>query len=702
MTGQWYYTHKGKQSGPVSFEDLQTLAASGDLASTDEVWRQGSVDWVPATAVPGLVSQPSLTAASAASPVAAPALPELPVPAPFAPPPPPPTPPAPPRPRHHDPVTGAARRGAATEAPVQGIAATAARYGITAPLYRGTDQEPVPLPRPLGDPLRGFRRFLSWLLALPLLAALACAILWIAFAVAIPDSLQWALMVAVLPLPVTAFFWRILPNRVTNAIYLRSFRNDRDTWPIRKALQAALGRRFRLSGIRDPHRRWPVLLRFLGFTIFLFRYCTPKFMNLEAGTDWKARLWRSLGDTRCAFIDVTDLTPFVKEEIELACTCLGLSRVLFLGNATRSVEDWRRRIAAALPLGTPLEAIHVAVWQGATRERRKAFAEEVRTFAAALPAGTAGLRCEAFPLVYDTVLSGEARRAEDAAFWLSAVLGIVLVLAARELYWAFAPIGRVTDPRLFPLLALNAYIGILVVNYLVDCGSIRERVVTSVCLALVLLWLGGILRAAGKVRDAADRAISGNNLKQIALAFHNYRYVFKRFPTAAIYSQEGKPLLSWRVAILPYIEQKTLYQRFNLNEPWDSPHNKALLDDMPEEFAPPGADKGKGHLTHYRVFTGPGTLFADRWPARLTNIRDGPSNTLLVIEAREPVPWTKPDDLPYKENGLPALGMPGREWICAAFCDGAVRVFRPDPDEKTLRAAITPVGGEEVDWGRLE
>jgi hypothetical protein len=142
--------------------------------------------------------------------------------------------------------------------------------------------------------------------------------------------------------------FRILPRRATNALYLRSFRNDAETGSLRIAAQAALGRAFRLSGIRDPRRRWPALIRHLLYILFLLRYAQPNFMNLEAGPDWKARLWRSLGEARCALIDVTELTPFVREEIELAIRCLGFHRVLFIGDDSRTADGWRQATLTAV------------------------------------------------------------------------------------------------------------------------------------------------------------------------------------------------------------------------------------------------------------------------------------------------------------------------------------------------------------------
>src|SRR5205814_7143349 len=124
------------------------------------------------------------------------------------------------------------------------------------------------------------------------------------------------------------------------------------------------------------------------------------------------------------------------------------------------------------------------------------------------------------------------------------------------------------------------------------------------------------------------------------------------WPQPAIYGKDGKPLLSWRVAILPYIEQDQLYKQFKLDEPWDSDHNKKLLDKMPKTFEIPEAKAKPGH-TFYQVFTGPETVFPLdatkklRFPASFT---DGTSNTLAIVEAANPVPWTKPEDIPLTEQ----------------------------------------------------
>ncbi len=116
--------------------------------------------------------------------------------------------------------------------------------------------------------------------------------------------------------------------------------------------------------------------------------------------------------------------------------------------------------------------------------------------------------------------------------------------------------------------------------------------------------VGMLLPAIQKVRTASKRMVSMNNMKQIALAMHNYHDVYGRLPAPAIMDKDGKPLLSWRVAILPFIEQDNLYKQFKLDEPWDSEHNKKLLVQMPGIYAPVKAATKEPFATFYQVFTG--------------------------------------------------------------------------------------------------
>jgi hypothetical protein len=183
----------------------------------------------------------------------------------------------------------------------------------------------------------------------------------------------------------------------------------------------------------------------------------------------------------------------------------------------------------------------------------------------------------------------------------------------------------------------------------------------------------------------------------LALAMHNYADATGAFPPSAIRGKNGKPLLSWRVAILLYIEQDELYKQFHLDEPWDSPHNLRLLERMPPNFLPFRDAEVPPNHTYYQVFTGPGTAFEGPQGHTLKEFTGGTSNTLLIVEAGEPVPWTKPDDLEYDPDGpLPKLGGIFRNGsFRAALADGHVRNFPRGTSEETIRALITRAAGDE-------
>ena len=178
-------------------------------------------------------------------------------------------------------------------------------------------------------------------------------------------------------------------------------------------------------------------------------------------------------------------------------------------------------------------------------------------------------------------------------------------------------------------------------------------------------------------------------------------------PPAAI-SKDGKPLLSWRVALLPYLDlalggaQNELYEKFHLDEPWDSPHNKELIDQIPEIYAPVVKKDDPKGSTYYQVFFGPGALFEGSEGKTFQSVTDGISNTLFVVEAAKPVPWTKPEDVKFditqtKVNVLPLLGGQFDGGFHAVFADGGTSVFiKKSISPAALRALITPSGGEPL------
>jgi len=216
------------------------------------------------------------------------------------------------------------------------------------------------------------------------------------------------------------------------------------------------------------------------------------------------------------------------------------------------------------------------------------------------------------------------------------------------------------------------------------------------------LPFGPVLQSAfgGSARSGAARASTQNNLKQLGLAMHNYHDAFEGFPPSAVVSKKGKPMLSWRVLILPYTEQHELYKQFRLDEPWDSDHNKKILESnpMPKVYALPGVSKDTDKETHFQVFTGKGAAFDPIQATKIQTIADGTSNTILVGIAAKPVLWTKPDDMEFDPKGeMKKLLLFRDGGTSVVFADGSVRFIQDKISEEVLRAAITKDGGEVVD-----
>jgi hypothetical protein len=211
-----------------------------------------------------------------------------------------------------------------------------------------------------------------------------------------------------------------------------------------------------------------------------------------------------------------------------------------------------------------------------------------------------------------------------------------------------------------------------------------------------LPFITAYLEAKKKLQQAASRAQSQNNLKQIAIALHNYHDVNGAFPPAAVCDKTGKPMLSWRVLILPYLEQSAIYKEFKLDEAWDSDHNKKLIAKMPKTYSMPWPMTAKANETHYRVFVGNNAAFDYLKATKITEFLDGTSNTILVATAKDAVIWTKPDELAFDPDKamLKLLGfMPGE--VCnVALGDGSVRGLRKSISKTTLNNAISKDDGQ--------
>jgi RNA polymerase sigma factor (sigma-70 family) len=267
-------------------------------------------------------------------------------------------------------------------------------------------------------------------------------------------------------------------------------------------------------------------------------------------------------------------------------------------------------------------------------------------------------------------------------------------------------------------------------------------------------------KPANKIPDAdyAQRQQSQKNIRLIAIALINYHDAHNRFPDD-IKDKAGKSLLSWRVEILPYLEQHELYKLFKRDEPWDSPHNFKLLSKMPVMFRTATDPKDAPH-TYYQRFALVGGVWGNvvdpsvpmgggsaagplpgasgpaggppgaggpadgppgigagaatpttaappsngpRFPMSFVEVTDGTSNTLGVIEAGPPVPWTKPADIRYDyKRPLPPMVGPYANVRNAATLDGAFHALKPKLAEEVWRRLIEPNDGQVLpDWKEM-
>ncbi len=218
------------------------------------------------------------------------------------------------------------------------------------------------------------------------------------------------------------------------------------------------------------------------------------------------------------------------------------------------------------------------------------------------------------------------------------------------------------------------------------------------------LLVGGAVPAAGAARGAARRAQSQNHQKQIGLAMHFFHDANNAFPVGYSADEDGKPLLSWRVHILPYIEEQALYNQFHLDEPWDSEHNKELIELMPDVYLSPRSKAEAGKTTYLGVGGADGVFVrpADggRIGTGMRDITDGTSATAMTVEVtdKRAVTWTRPGDFaPDKDNPQKGLFVSPEGTMSIGFTDGSVQSIHKDIDREVIMGIFTKAGGEVIE-----
>ncbi len=226
-------------------------------------------------------------------------------------------------------------------------------------------------------------------------------------------------------------------------------------------------------------------------------------------------------------------------------------------------------------------------------------------------------------------------------------------------------------------------------------------------LAFLLVGIVGGLLAINSLhtayRSAARQPLCLNNLKQIALALHQYHEVYGSYPPRYIADSAGRPIHGWRVLLLPFLEREALYREYDFREPWDGPKNIKLLARMPYLFACPSDQRRREGRTNYVAIGGPGTMFPGASTVKNSEVTDGLANTLTVVETTTlDVPWTAPVDLDVRTMSM-RINDPDRPGISSehpggasvALGDGNVTTLKDTQPAKQLRTYTTIRAG---DW----
>ena len=228
-------------------------------------------------------------------------------------------------------------------------------------------------------------------------------------------------------------------------------------------------------------------------------------------------------------------------------------------------------------------------------------------------------------------------------------------------------------------------------------GIVVGVLALSMC-ACVPVMIGLLLPAVQKVRESAARMSSQNNMKRIGLAMHNQESATGSFqgPFAPGATNQDH---SFRVGLLPFMEQDGLYRQIDLTQPWDGVKNSPFTGTPIADFLDPANPASVGTATPYRMFVGPGAMFdgTAKMPT-LMSITDGTSNTIMAVAATQTVPWASPQELPYGPGiPLPPLGStPTADGFNALMADGSVRYIRKTIPTADLRSLIEKADGRVV------
>jgi prepilin-type processing-associated H-X9-DG protein len=207
-----------------------------------------------------------------------------------------------------------------------------------------------------------------------------------------------------------------------------------------------------------------------------------------------------------------------------------------------------------------------------------------------------------------------------------------------------------------------------------------------------------LLPAINVARESARRTHCRNNLKQIGVSMQQHLMQYKRLPA----SGEGDPAVSWRVKMLPYLEEAARFDRYDPTQPWDSSTNRMIIDPMPLAYCCPSASRSGPDEANYVGVAGENTMMGTSRGVSAGECRDGMSNTIMLLEVEASgITWTEPRDLDeatfdYSINSDTGAGVksPHPGGINVVMGDGSVQFLREDIDPDVFRAMVSRNGGE--------
>jgi len=234
---------------------------------------------------------------------------------------------------------------------------------------------------------------------------------------------------------------------------------------------------------------------------------------------------------------------------------------------------------------------------------------------------------------------------------------------------------------------------------------VNKQSLESLTDALSSTTVATLLPAITSARGAATRANCTNNIKQMVLALHNYHDAHRVFPPVMTADANGKPLHSWRVLLLPFIEELALYQQIRLDEPWDSEYNKQFHNRVPRIYQCPSATGNMTGMTNYSVVVGKECLFNEPNAKKgMAAITDGTSNTIAIVERKTPACWMDPTQEITFEEAIKGINVSAdglgsnhsEKGINVGLFDGSVHFISDTIALQVLRAMLTCAGGESM------